>query len=243
LAEGLPGTWSTRAGTVGSLGRAHRPRRPGGAINRQVPTKLEKRAASKARRREALARQARAQRRRQTLIATGVGLGIVVLVVGLFWLVGPGRHHSTRLATVATPTASAAFPSLPSGADARLASKPTVSAGTGTVQALKVTPLIQGTGPTVQSGQKVTVNYVGATYADGHEFDSSWKISKEFSFTVGNGEVIKGWDEGLVGVTVGSRVQLDIPASQAYGEHPQAGYPAGALRFVVDVLAAEPVSS
>ncbi len=58
------------------------------------------------------------------------------------------------------------------------------------------------------------------------------------TFPIGTGNLIKGWDEGLIGVPVGSRVQLDIPADMAYGEKPTGGRPAGDLRFVVDVLQA-----
>ena len=90
----------------------------------------------------------------------------------------------------------------------------------------------------VRSGQTINVNYVGVTYADGKEFDSSWSRAEPFSFEVGAGNVIKGWDQGLLGVKVGSRVQLDIPASLAYGVHPTGGQPAGTLRFIVDVLSA-----
>ena len=82
------------------------------------------------------------------------------------------------------------------------------------------------------------MNYVGLTYVDGKEFDSSWNRSKAFSFPVGAGNVINGWDQGLAGAKVGSRVQLDIPADLAYGDNPTGGQPAGALRFIVDVLAA-----
>ena len=84
------------------------------------------------------------------------------------------------------------------------------------------------------------MNYVGVTFADGKEFDSSWGEGKQpFSFALGTGNVIKGWDQGLEGVKVGSRVQLDIPADLAYGDNPSGGQPAGALRFVVDVLSAQ----
>jgi hypothetical protein len=65
-----------------------------------------------------------------------------------------------------------------------------------------------------------------------------WSRSEAFSFQVGAGNVIKGWDQGLIGVKVGSRVQLDIPADLAYGDNPSGGQPAGALRFVVNVLTA-----
>ena len=59
------------------------------------------------------------------------------------------------------------------------------------------------------------------------------------SFAIGVGQVIPGWDQGLVGVPVGSRVQLDIPAELAYGaDGPAQGKPAGPLRFVVDILGA-----
>ncbi len=73
-------------------------------------------------------------------------------------------------------------------------------------------------------------------YPTGKEFDASWNRGEPFSFTLGQGGVIKGWDQGLAGVTVGSRVQLDIPADLAYGENPADGQPGGPLRFVVDVL-------
>jgi len=106
------------------------------------------------------------------------------------------------------------------------------------VTKLTTTTLIEGKGDPVRAGQTINVNYVGVTYADGKEFDSSWSRSQPFSFQVGAGNVIKGWDEGLIGVKVGSRVQLDIPADLAYGAHPSGGQPAGALRFIVDVLSA-----
>jgi peptidylprolyl isomerase len=100
-----------------------------------------------------------------------------------------------------------------------------------------VTPLIKGTGPATRNGQQLTVNYVGVSYRTGEEFDASWNRSQTFDFELGAGGVIKGWDQGLVGVTVGSRVQLDIPSNLAYGD--DAGdRPSGPLRFVVDVLAA-----
>jgi peptidylprolyl isomerase len=114
-----------------------------------------------------------------------------------------------------------------------------VAAGKGDVTALKVTPVIKGTGPVVKAGQQLAVNYVGVTYKDGKEFDSSWKSGQPAQFPVGVGQLIKGWDEGLVGVPVGSRVQLDIPADKAYGEQTTGGRPAGDLRFVVDILQAQ----
>ncbi len=206
-------------------------------------TKAEKRAAGKAARQAAAAAAARRRYRRQWGIAIGTAVVVAALVVGGFALFG-GKDKGTA---TANPSASAstaastaaAFPSLPPGADPALATKPTVKAGTGTLSKLNVTTLVQGTGPAVESGQNITVNYVGVSYQTGAEFDSSWKRSQAFSFVVGQGKVIKGWDQGLVGVKVGSRVQLDIPANLAYGDHPSGGSPAGPLRFVVDVLGAQ----
>jgi peptidylprolyl isomerase len=207
-------------------------------------TKLEKRAVSKARRREAQARAAAAKRRRQLLNVGSVALVVIVVIVGGYLLFGRGKGTPKATGTAgpsasATATAQPSFPPLPSGADPALAKKPTVHAGTGSLTKLKVTTLIKGTGAATQSGQAIVVNYVGVSFKTGVEFDSSWKRSDTFSFTLGQGGVIPGWDQGLVGVTVGSRVQLDIPAALAYGENPQGGQPAGALRFVVDLLSAK----
>ena len=103
---------------------------------------------------------------------------------------------------------------------------------------LVVTPIVPGRGPRVKAGQQLTVNYVGVTYSDGKVFDSSWANGQPATFPVGTGNLIPGWDQGLVGVPVGSRIQLDIPADLAYGEKPTGGQPAGDLRFVVDILQA-----
>ncbi|WP_432488970.1 FKBP-type peptidyl-prolyl cis-trans isomerase [Kineococcus sp. SYSU DK018] len=96
--------------------------------------------------------------------------------------------------------------------------------------------LIKGTGPVITSGMTVKMQYVGATLADGEVFESSWQGADAFETTIGTGQVIAGWDEGIVGQTVGSRVLLVIPAADAYGEQPTGGQPAGALVFVVDIL-------
>jgi peptidylprolyl isomerase len=116
--------------------------------------------------------------------------------------------------------------------------RPNVGAGTGNVTKLQVTTLIQGTGPVVQAGQTISVQYLGVNYKSGKEFDSTWdKGGTPVDFKIGVGQVIKGWDEGLVGVKVGSRVQLDIPTELAY---PDSNDPdtTGPLRFVVDIISA-----
>ncbi|WP_229074554.1 FKBP-type peptidyl-prolyl cis-trans isomerase [Actinoplanes sp. DH11] len=111
--------------------------------------------------------------------------------------------------------------------------EPQVSKGTGTLDKLVVEELIPGTGPAVEAGQTISVNYKLVSYATGELIDSSWTGGAPFSTRIGVGELIKGWDEAIPGQKVGSRIQLDVPADLAYG--PQRGD----LRFVVDILAAK----
>ena len=85
--------------------------------------------------------------------------------------------------------------------------------------------------------------YSGVLSSDGTAFDNSWDRGQPFTFTLGAGNVIPGWDQGLVGAKVGSRVQLDIPSSLAYGATGKGSIgPNQALTFVVDVLAVTPAS-
>jgi peptidylprolyl isomerase len=103
---------------------------------------------------------------------------------------------------------------------------------------LIVSVLIKGTGPVVTAGQTVSMQYTGIVWASGTVFDSSW-TSGSVDFPVGSGQVIAGFDEGLVGQTVGSRVLIAIPPDKGYGAegNSQAGI-AGTdtLVFVVDIL-------
>jgi peptidylprolyl isomerase len=109
-----------------------------------------------------------------------------------------------------------------------------------TVDELGVYTVIEGTGPKVKSGQTITAHYVGQLYPDGAVFDSSWQRGQPAQFEIGTGGVIKGWDEGLVGQRVGSRVILVIPSALGYGK---AGNPPSIpknadLIFSIDILAA-----
>ncbi len=107
---------------------------------------------------------------------------------------------------------------------------------------LIVEPLIEGDGETVEPGQTVIVKYTG-WLTDGTQFDSSWDregADATFAFPVGQGSVIEGWDQGLIGQKVGSRVLMVIPSDLAYGETGSRDtIPANStLVFVVDILAA-----
>jgi len=115
----------------------------------------------------------------------------------------------------------------------------TVPAGTTEPTALVVQPLITGTGPAVTSGQTVIFHYTGWLF-DGTMFDSSWTDGVPFTTTIGTGQVIPGWDQGLVGQTVGSQVLLVIPSDLGYGEAGSGTTipPNSTLIFVVDILAA-----
>ncbi len=196
---------------------------------------------------------AEAKRRRQAWAGGLAGVAVVAVLITVFVIVGQNDDKPANQAgSTSSASASASGPApddavappapqLPAGADPALGSKPKVAAGKGELKKLAVTSLIKGTGPAVTKGQTITTNYVGVFYKDGKEFDSSWNGGQPASFPIGVGQVIPGWDQALVGVTVGSRVQLDIPGELAYGNDEAAagGRPTGPLRFVVDVLAAK----
>ena len=105
---------------------------------------------------------------------------------------------------------------------------------------LETKELIKGTGTEAKTGSTVDVNYVGVLYKTGKVFDASWKRHEPFSFTLGKGQVIPGWEQGVIGMKVGGRRELIIPASLAYGAKgsPPTIPPNEALVFVVDLLSA-----
>jgi peptidylprolyl isomerase len=113
----------------------------------------------------------------------------------------------------------------------------TIPEGAEEPEELVVQTLIEGDGPEVESGQNITVQYHGVLWSDGSVFDSSWERGSPAQFGIGVGQVIPGWDQGLVGQTVGSQVLLVIPAELAYGDQDRPGIPADStLVFVVDIL-------
>ncbi|MGO8870117.1 MAG: FKBP-type peptidyl-prolyl cis-trans isomerase [Acidimicrobiales bacterium] len=94
-----------------------------------------------------------------------------------------------------------------------------------------------GEGPEVVPGQSVDVHYVGVSWSTGDEFDSSWDRHELFSFPLGRGHVIPGWDQGVAGMRVGGRRRLTIPPDLGYGERGAGGViaPNETLVFVVDL--------
>jgi len=106
---------------------------------------------------------------------------------------------------------------------------------------LRIAPLVQGDGATVEKGQTIVVNYMGQVFDGKAPFDSSYSRGEPTSFQIGVGAVVKGWDQALVGRAVGSRVLLSIPPELGYGKegNPDAGIKGtDTLYFVVDILAA-----
>jgi peptidylprolyl isomerase len=102
---------------------------------------------------------------------------------------------------------------------------------------LVVKTVIEGTGAKVQPNQTLSVHYTGKIWGTDKQFDSSWDRGQPAEFPLGN--VIQGWQQGLAGVPVGSRVVMSIPPKMGYGEQAQKDIPANStLVFVVDVLAA-----
>jgi FKBP-type peptidyl-prolyl cis-trans isomerase len=105
--------------------------------------------------------------------------------------------------------------------------------------AIESETLIDGSGDTaVAAGDTVTVHYIGKV-PDGSVFDSSWERGEPATFPIGQGEVIPGWDEGLIGAKIGERRRLVIGSDNAYGEQgrPDGGIPANSpLAFEIDIV-------
>ncbi len=117
---------------------------------------------------------------------------------------------------------------------------PTTNTTTPTATKLEITDEVVGTGTEAKTGDSVTVNYIG-TLADGTKFDSSYDRSEPFSFTLGAGQVIKGWDEGIIGMKEGGKRKLVIPAPLGYGSQ---GFPptipgGATLIFEVELLSVQ----
>jgi peptidylprolyl isomerase len=155
-------------------------------------------------------------RRLPVLLAFAVGLAILVVVI----LVARGGDDGDDGAEPAAEKPEVVVPDGPPPEE------------------LAIEDIEVGDGAEAQAGDQVTVQYVGVDAETGEEFDSSWERPEPFSFTLGGGEVIEGWDEGVVGMREGGRRQLVIPPDLAYGRQgsPPAIGPDATLVFVVDLV-------
>jgi peptidylprolyl isomerase len=106
---------------------------------------------------------------------------------------------------------------------------------------LGIDDLVVGDGAEAANGSKVEVHYVGVAFRSGEEFDASWNRGQPFKFQLGRGNVIPGWDQGLLGMRVGGRRRLTIPSAMAYGARGAGGViqPHEPLVFVVDLLSVD----
>ena len=119
-----------------------------------------------------------------------------------------------------------------------LATKPTIEAGEGEPPTEVVTEdIVEGEGPGAREGDTLTVQYVGALFDSAEEFDASWDRGEPFEVTLGQGQVIQGWEEGLIGMKAGGRREIIIPSELGYGStgSPPSIPPDAALIFIVDL--------
>jgi peptidylprolyl isomerase len=104
---------------------------------------------------------------------------------------------------------------------------------------LELEDVTVGDGDEAVAGRVVEVHYVGVSWGTGKQFDASWDRGKTFSFGLGKGQVIPGWDQGVAGMRVGGRRRITIPPQLAYGKRGAGGVigPDETLVFVVDLVA------
>ena len=162
-----------------------------------------------------------------------------LLAAAAIAVAGCGSSTSTTAEIPAGPAPSAPPPPKASTNLKDTKSKPTIPAPTGKPPTkLVVKDIVQGKGRAAKSGDKLSMQYVGVTFSTGQEFDASWDRGSPLPVQLGKGMVIKGWDQGLVGIKPGGRRELIIPANLAYGaqgQPPTIG-PNEPLVFIVDAL-------
>ena len=151
----------------------------------------------------------------------------LLLLAAALLAAGCGGGDSDEAAATRTPAAQAAP-----------TTKPEVDVPRQLPDELQITDLRKGTGKVARAGSTVTVHYVGVSALNGRQFDASWDKGEPFTFELGSGNVIQGWDQGVAGMRVGGRRRLVIPPDLAYGstgQLPSSG-PDETLVFVVDLL-------
>jgi FKBP-type peptidyl-prolyl cis-trans isomerase len=144
------------------------------------------------------------------------------------------------IATASAAPSASAQPRPAPTAPALASAQPAAPSAPGPDAKVAITTLEQGKGTPAKAGDTVRVHYVG-TFLDGKKFDSSRDRKKPFDFTVGLGMVIKGWDQGVVGMREGEKRKLVIPPSLAYGSSGRPGIPPeSTLVFEIELLAINP---
>ena len=161
---------------------------------------------------------------------------LILLVLACAALLVAGCGSDSEEPASSTPGAAT---STPEAASTPAATKPEITVPKGKApKKLIIKDLKVGGGPVAKPGQNVQVQYVGTSFKNGRQFDASWDRGEPFSFQLGAGQVIPGWDQGVAGMKVGGRRQLVIPPDLAYGKQgsPPAIGPNETLVFVIDLL-------
>ena len=205
--------------------------------------KRERQKANRQLRLEELAKQARKQKSKRFGLRIGIGLAVVVAIVAAVSLLGDDDEAATPATTAESTVASTVPACVPADASTfepiAAPEQPTVTLPTELPTELQVTTLTEGSGRAAQACDTVRVYYVGVLSADGTQFDSAYERGTAYDVVLGEGRVIAGWDQGLVGAQAGGRYQLDIPAELAYGDSGSGDVikPGDAITFVIDVMA------
>jgi len=165
----------------------------------------------------------------------------LLLIIGAclaLFIAGCGSDSSTTSSSTSGSTEEASAPKETESTKKKTKPKVTVPKGPPPKQ-LVTKDLEEGSGAEAKAGDEITVQYVGVNYKTGKEFDSSWSRNEPFPFTLGEGFVIPGWEEGFEGMKVGGRRELIIPPELGYGStgSPPAIPPNETLIFVVDLEA------
>jgi peptidylprolyl isomerase len=163
------------------------------------------------------------------------GLFLIIALCAALAIAGCGGGDDSTSTDGGGETTSASAPAESTEA------KPTVEVPSGPPpKQLETEDLVEGEGAAAKPGDEVSVQYVGVNYKTGKEFDSSWSRGAEpFTFPLGEGFVIAGWDQGVEGMKVGGRRELTIPPELGYGAagSPPTIPPNETLVFVVDLVA------
>ncbi len=155
-------------------------------------------------------------------LTTGIAVTLAIVVIGLFFI----------------------FPGLwPFGSSSSTSNQQGTPTTTGN-EALQVSDIVVGSGAAVKAGDTLSVNYVGS-FTDGSVFDASANHGGPFNFVLGAGEVIPGWDQGLVGMKVGGTRKLVVPPSLAYGTQGAGNVipPNTTLVFTIQLLSVTPATT
>jgi peptidylprolyl isomerase len=207
--------------------------------------KRERQKANRQIRLEELAKEARKEKSKRLALRIGLIVAAFVGLVGLLWFFNSDDNTATVTPGSTTTAVTAAGSSTtvdPNAPTTTTPPKPQVNIPATLPETLVITTLVEGTGEAAKAGDTISVHYVGVLSADGTEFDNSFDGGEPFTFVLGQGQVIKGWDQGLIGAKVGSQIQLDIPADLAYGDQQQGSVigPNSPLSFVIDVMSITP---